>query len=60
MTPRFESAILIYVLATSIMWGLRVIVKTLHDTYRGDDSVQKVFIYGCMQGGIALAKSIRN
>lgn len=59
MTPRFESAILIYVLATSLMWGLRVIVKTLHDTYRGDDSVQKVFIYGCMQGGIALAKSIR-
>lgn len=59
MTPRFESAILIYIIATSIMWGLRVIVKTLHDTYRGDDSVQKVFIYGCMQGGIALAKSIR-
>ncbi|MBQ0075127.1 MAG: polysaccharide biosynthesis protein [Prevotella sp.] len=60
MTPRFESAILIYIIATSIMWGLRVIVKTLHNTYRGDDSVQKVFIYGCMQGGIALAKSIRN
>ena len=60
MTPRFESAIFIYALATMIMWGLRVIVKTLHDTYRGDDSVQKVFIYGCMQGGIALAKSIRS
>ena len=60
MTPRFETAIFIYALATMIMWGLRVIVKTLHDSYRGDDSVQKVFIYGCMQGGIALAKSIRN
>ena len=60
MTPRFETAIFIYALATMIMWGLRVIVKTLHDTYRGDDSVQKGFIYGCMQGGIALAKSIRN
>lgn len=60
MTPRFETAIFIYALATMLMWGLRVIVKTLHDTYRGDDSVQKVFIYGCMQGGIALAKSIRN
>ena len=59
MTPRFETAIFIYALATSLMWGLRVIVKTLHDIYRGDDSVQKVFIYGCMQGGIALAKSIR-
>ncbi len=60
MTPRFESAIFIYALATMIMWGLRVIVKTLHDTYRGDDSVQEAFIYGCMQGGIALAKSIRS
>ena len=59
MTPRFETAIFIYALATMLMWGLRVIVKSLHDTYRGDDSVQKVFIYGCMQGGIALAKSIR-
>lgn len=60
MTPRFESAILIFIIATSMMWALRVVVKSLHDTYRGDDSVQKVFIYGCMQGGIALAKSIRN
>lgn len=59
MTPRFESAILIFIIATSMMWALRVIVKSLHDTFRGDDSVQKVFIYGCMQGGVALAKSIR-
>lgn len=59
MTPRFESAIYIFALATMLMWALRVIVKSLHDTFRGDDSVQKVFIYGCMQGGIALAKSIR-
>ena len=42
------------------MWCLRVFVKSLHDISRGDDSIQKVFIYGCMQGGIALAKSIRN
>lgn len=60
ITPRIETAIFIYALATMLMWGIRVIVKTLHDNYRGDDSVQKVFIYGCMQGGIALAKSIRN
>lgn len=60
MTPRFQTAILIFIVATCLMWGIRVIVKTLHDTYRGDDTVQKVFIYGCMQGGVALAKSIRN
>lgn len=58
--PRFESAILIFIVATMLMWGLRIIVKSLHDTYRGNDSIQKVFIYGCMQGGIALAKSLSN
>lgn len=60
LIPRIDSALMLFIVATMLMWGLRVIVKTLHDTYRGDDSVQKVFIYGCMQGGIALAKSIRN
>ena len=28
-----------------------------HDMSRGDSSIRKVFVYGCMQGGIALAKS---
>ena len=61
LIPRFESAILLFIVATMIMWGLRILVKSMHDTYhRGDDSIQKVFIYGCMQGGIALAKSLRN
>ena len=53
MTPRFETAALIYIVATSLMWSLRVFVKSLHDTYRGNDSVQKVFIYGCMQGRLS-------
>lgn len=39
--PRFESAILIFIVATMLMWGLRIIVKSLHDTYRGNDSIQK-------------------
>lgn len=28
--------------------------------HRGDASIQKVFIYGCMSGGVALAKSLKN
>ena len=61
LIPRFESAILLFIVATMIMWGLRILVKSMHDIYhRSDDSIQKVFIYGCMQGGIALAKSLRN
>jgi len=43
-----------------IMWGLRVLARSLHDTYRGADNIHKIFVYGCMQGGIALAKSIRD
>ena len=60
IVPRFESVILIFFISTCMMWALRVVVKTLHDNYRGNDALQKVFIYGCMQGGIALAKSIRS
>lgn len=60
LTPRFVTAIFIFVIATCLMWALRIIVKSLHDMYRGQDGVEKVYIYGCMQGGIALAKSIRN
>lgn len=60
MTPRFVTAIYIFVIATCLMWALRIVVKSLHDLYRGQDSVEKVYIYGCLQGGVALAKSIRN
>ena len=60
LIPRFDSVIMIFIVATMLMWCLRVLVKSLHDTYRGDANIQKVFIYGCMQGGIALAKSLKN
>lgn len=60
LIPRFDSVIMLFIVATMLMWCLRVLVKSLHDTYRGDANIQKVFIYGCMQGGIAFAKSLKN
>lgn len=42
------------------MWGLRIFVKGLHDSYRSSNETKNVFIYGCMTGGVALAKSIQN
>lgn len=57
---RFDGAAMLFIVATMLMWGGRVIVKSMHDTYRGNSSIQKVFIYGCMSGGIALAKSLKN
>ncbi len=59
-TPRFDSALMLFIVATMLMWSMRVVIKSLHDIYRGNSSLQKVFIYGCMQGGVALAKSIQN
>lgn len=59
LIPRFDSAFLVFVLSTCLLCGTRVVVKSLHDTYRGNDTTKRVFVYGSMEGGIALAKSIR-
>ena len=59
LIPRIDSAFLVFVLSTCLLCGTRIVVKSLHDTYRGSDTVKRVFVYGCMEGGIALAKSIR-
>lgn len=59
-TPRFDSALMLFIVATMLMWSMRVVIKSLHDIYRGSSNLQKVFIYGCMQGGVALAKRLRN
>ena len=59
LIPRFDSAFLVFVLSNCLLCGTRVLVKSLHDTYRGNDTIKRVFVYGCMEGGIALAKSIR-
>ena len=59
LIPRVASTILIYMSATMFMWCMRIFVKYLHDISRGTDKAEKTFIYGCLSGGIALAKSIR-
>ena len=59
LIPRFDSAFLVFILSTCLLCGTRVLVKSLHDTYRGNETIKRVFVYGSMEGGIALAKSIR-
>lgn len=58
--PRFFSGLQIFITATMFMWALRIMVKTLHDNYRKGNDTPNTFIYGCMQGGIALAKDVRS
>ncbi len=46
--------------ATSFMCATRVVVKTVYDLFRVDNYSKRIFIYGAHDGGISLAKSIRN
>lgn len=40
--------------------GLRILAKFLYDTAFRDDNIQGVFIYGVKEGGVSLAKSLKN
>ena len=52
--------VIIFFIATLLMWGLRVVVKSLHDvTHSETQPLTRVLIYGAMSGGIGLAKNIR-
>ena len=51
---------LIYIIATLLMWGLRIFVKTLYDVAFSNSRAIRVLIYGTMTGGVGLAKMIMN
>lgn len=57
---RITDLLLIFLIATVMMWMLRVVVKYLYDMAYYSDRAQRVFIYGVKNGGISLAKSIRS
>ena len=47
-------------LATLMMWMLRVLVKFVYDMGYHSSRAKRVFIYGTRKGGVSLAKSIRS
>ena len=49
---------LLYLMATLMMWALRVFVKALYDVAFSNASAKRVLIYGAMSEGVGLAKSI--
>ncbi len=49
-----------YVIATILMWGVRVLVKSLYDVIFSNGSGYRTLIYGVHEGGVGLAKNIRN
>ena len=52
--------LLVLLMAILFMCALRVVVKTMYDLFRSDGHKKRIFIYGVQEGGIGLAKSIRN
>ena len=52
--------LLVLLIAILFMCALRVVVKTMYDLFRSDGHKKRIFIYGVQEGGIGLAKSIRN
>ena len=60
MEIRMRDIGLAALLATSLMWALRVLVKFLYDSAFHQKQAKRVFIYGVKAGGVGLAKSIRN
>jgi FlaA1/EpsC-like NDP-sugar epimerase len=49
-----------YVIATLGMWGYRIIVKTIYDVMFSSKKGKRALIYGINNGGVGLAKNIRN
>ena len=53
------SICLIFLVATMMMWAVRVVAKTIYDVTTSDKRALKVLIYGAMTGGVGLAKNIQ-
>lgn len=52
--------LLIFILATALMWAMRVLAKTLYEATATSAKSRRALIYGVGNGAIALAKSIRS
>ena len=55
-----KQIILIYILSTLLMWGLRIFVKALYDVATSNTKALRALIYGALSGGVGLAKNINN
>ncbi|MCQ2148618.1 MAG: polysaccharide biosynthesis protein, partial [Bacteroidales bacterium] len=58
--PGFKRICVIFILSTLLIWFVRIVVKVLYDSFRTGKSAHKAYVYGIREGGISLAKSIRN
>lgn len=56
----YKNIILASLLSNLVLWAIRVIAKTIFDVSLSDYNIKHAFIYGVKEGGIGLAKQIKN
>lgn len=59
-TVSVEDLLLGGLLATLLMWLMRIVMKLTYDTINQDRRGANVMIFGTKQGGVAIAKSLAN
>lgn len=57
---RTREIVLMFIISTSLMWAVRILVKALYDVSAYDKRASRALIYGAMNGGVGLAKNVRN
>lgn len=57
---RIRELAMTFVLATVVMWTVRMIVKYMYEFYKRDQDARGVFIYGVKTGGVSIARSLLN
>ena len=60
MFPGVVGFLIIFALSTLLLCFTRITVKQLFDSFRENAGTIKVFIYGIREGGVGIAKNIRN
>ena len=63
--PTFEAfhlrhLVVMFGVSTMLMWAGRVLMKELYEISRNKSGMKNVLIYGIKEGGVGLAKAIRN
>lgn len=56
----YRNIVLGALISTLVLWAIRVIAKTIFDVSLSDNNIKHAFIYGVKEGGIGLAKQIKN
>lgn len=56
----YRNIVLGALISTLVLWAIRVIAKTIFDVSLSDYNIKHAFIYGVKEGGISLAKQIKN